>query len=54
MPKGRVSTGATKLSLEVEDSHITLHIAPGLGIDLIEDVLKDHPAKDFPRRTIGD
>ncbi len=38
----------------VQDSHIALPTAPGLGIDLDEQVLKDHPAKDFPTRTIGD
>ena len=38
----------------VEDSHIQLPTTPGLGIDLDEQVLKDHPAKDFPARTIGD
>ena len=41
-------------AFEVEDSHIALPTAPGLGIDLDEDVLKAHPAKDFPARTIGD
>ena len=39
---------------EVEDSHIALPTAPGLGIDLDEEVLKAHPARDFPARTIGD
>ena len=41
-------------AFEVQDSHIALPTAPGLGIDLDEQVLKDHPAKDFPTRTIGD
>ena len=41
-------------AFEVEDSHIALPTAPGLGIDLDEAVLKAHPAKDFPARTIGD
>ena len=36
-------------AFEVEDSHIALPTAPGLGIDLDEEVLKAHPAKDFPR-----
>ena len=39
---------------EVQDSHIRLPATPGLGIDLDEEVLKAHPAKDFPTRTIGD
>ena len=41
-------------AFEVQDSHIALPTAPGLGIDLDEQVLKAHPAKDFPTRTIGD
>ncbi len=41
-------------AFEVEDSHIALPTAPGLGIDLDEDVLKAHPAREFPVRTIGD
>ena len=39
---------------EVEDSHIQLPATPGLGIDLDEEALRAHPAKDFPARTIGD
>ncbi len=41
-------------AFEVEDSHIALPTAPGLGIDLDEAVLEAHPARDFPARTIGD
>ena len=41
-------------AFEVEDSHIALPTAPGLGIDLDEAVLEAHPAMDFPPRTIGD
>ena len=41
-------------AFEVENSHIALPTAPGLGIDLDEEVLKAHPAREFPVRTIGD
>ena len=41
-------------AFEVEDSHMALPTAPGLGIDLDQDVLRAHPAKEFPARTIGD
>ena len=39
---------------EVVDSHIALPAVPGLGIDLDEDALRNHPMADFPQRTIGD
>ena len=51
--RGKAGQAATP-PFEVEDSHIALPTAPGLGIDLDEEVLKAHPAKDFPTRTIGD
>ena len=50
-PWGREAATAP---FEVVDSHIALPTAPGLGIDLDEDVLKAHPAHEFPVRTIGD
>ena len=39
---------------QVQDGHIQLPLTPGLGIDLNEQVLKAHPAKNFPQRTIGE
>ncbi len=45
---------AASPAFEVEDSHIALPTAPGLGIDLDEDVLREHPARNFPRRSISD
>ncbi len=39
---------------QVQDGHIQLPNTPGLGIDLNEQVLKTHPAKNFPQRTIGE
>ena len=41
-------------ALEVEESRIKVPTAPGLGIDLDEDVLRASPAREFPMRKIGD
>ncbi len=54
MPMRETSSTAATRAFEVEDSHIQLPTAPGLGIDLDEDALEGHPARDFPTRTIGD
>ena len=37
----------------VEDSHIALPTAPGLGIDLDEDRLAQYPYQQFPARDIN-
>src|SRR5262249_53676264 len=42
----------TRAPLTVEDSHIAVPVAPGLGIDLDEDALQRHPYREPPPRAL--